>query len=159
MDEKDWDALNALMAQKKEQLNAFLTGMTEEMGVDEMVGKGELDGLQKGIQGITEDQADILASYLNSIRFMVGEQVGYLKKIAGVDTATEEVQQNYNPTLTTSKAIEELQKSMSQQEDNNPMIPHLKTIAEQTSAIHALLDSVTLSGHTRGGQGIKVFMD
>lgn len=159
MDEKEWDYLNALMAEKREQLDEYLKGMAQNMGVEEMAGQGELDTLQKGIQGITEDQADILASYLNSIRFMVGEQVGYLKKIAGVDNATEEVRQNYNPTLTTSKAIDDLQKSMSQQEDNNPMIPHLKTIAEQTSAIHALLDSVTLSGHTRGGQGIKVFID
>lgn len=159
MDEKDWDMLNTLMAEKREQLDEYLQGMAQNMGVEEMAGQGELDTLQKGIQGITEDQADILASYLNSIRFMVGEQVGYLKKIAGVDTATEEVQQNYNPTLTTSKTVDDLQKSMSQQEDNNPMIPHLKTIAEQTSAIHALLDSVTLSGHTKGGQGIKVFID
>ena len=40
-----------------------------------------LSGLQKGIQGITEDTAQIIEAYLNSVRGYVSEQVTYTKKI------------------------------------------------------------------------------
>lgn len=42
---------------------------------------GSLSALQKGIQGITEDTAQIIEAYLNSIRGMVSEQVTYTKKL------------------------------------------------------------------------------
>jgi DNA repair exonuclease SbcCD ATPase subunit len=42
---------------------------------------GGLSGLQKGIQGITEDTAQIIEAYLNSIRGYVSEQVTYTKRL------------------------------------------------------------------------------
>ena len=45
------------------------------------VGGDGLSGLQKGIQGITEDTAQIIEAYLNSIRAYTSEQVEYTKKI------------------------------------------------------------------------------
>jgi hypothetical protein len=42
---------------------------------------GSLSALQKGIQGITEDTAQIIEAYLNSIRGYVSEQVTHTRNI------------------------------------------------------------------------------
>ena len=132
MDDTEIDKSRGLMEEYGIRLNDYLTSATNALGLsaDLLGGNAELGTLQKGIQGITEDQADILASYLNSIRFIIGEHTGYLKKIAD----------NYNNTDTA-----------------NPMLGQLQLIVNQTTAIHDLLDSVTRAGHKDGGYGIKVF--
>ena len=43
---------------------------------------GELSGLEKGIQGMTEDQAEVLASYWNSCRFMLSSIDNNLASLA-----------------------------------------------------------------------------
>jgi hypothetical protein len=129
---KELDNFQNLWDEALPMMNTTLKSIVEQMGAtDEILKSGELGTLQKGIQGITEDQADILASYLNSIRFIIGEHTGYLKTIAS----------NYGDT-----------------EVPNPMLGQLQVIANQTSAIHTLLESVTKTGHPQGGFGIKVIM-
>jgi DNA repair exonuclease SbcCD ATPase subunit len=122
MVENDLPALNDL-------LKTFYSGFE-----DITAGEGELTGLQRGIQGITEQQADILASYLNSIRFIVTDSNTQLKAIVAAQT----------------------------QENNargeNPMVEQLKVIAQQTSAINTLLSSLVKGGHSMGGSGLKVFI-
>lgn len=95
--------------------------------------KDSLTGLQKGIQGITESTAEIIASYLNSIRFFVAD--------------------------TNSKITEYMKILSGDNESTNPMLSYLKVISKQTTAIYALLGSVTKNGHPSGGYGLKVFMD
>ena len=129
---KELDNFQNLWDEALPMMNTTLKSIVEQMGAtDEILKGGELGTLQKGIQGITEDQANILASYLNSIRFIIGEHTGYLKTIAS----------NYGDT-----------------EVPNPMLGQLQVIANQTSAIHTLLESVTKTGHPQGGYGIKVIM-
>ena len=112
------------------EASAALQALLESMGVaSDIRGKAEMDTLQKGIQGITETQADIIASYLNSIRFFVAEQNSYLQDIAMVQ-------------------------GVSQRE--NPMVEHLKVVAEQTTAIHNLLDNLLAPHPTQAGRGLKV---
>lgn len=113
-----------------EQLETYFRAM-EQAGVD-LDGTGEqLSGLQKGIQGITEAQADIIAAYLNSIRFYVADSNVKLNQLLAMQT-NEDIP--------------------------NPMLSQLKIIASQTTAINTLLGSVTKSGHSAGGRGIKVFI-
>ena len=59
-------------------LEAFLGTIHETVGG---LQSGELSFLQKGIQGITEDTAQIIEAYLNSIRGYVSEQVTHTKNI------------------------------------------------------------------------------
>ena len=73
---------------------------------------GGLSALQKGIQGITEQTAQVIEAYLNSVRMYVAT--------ISADTTSQ---------------------------------------LNEVKAIHRLLDSVTLGGHSRGGVGFKVFMD
>lgn len=92
----------------------------------------ELEGLQAGIKGITEDTAQALESLLNSIRFYVAQQ---------------------------HENIADLAKRVFSNDDfDNPMLAQLRIIANQTSAINSLLTSVSTGGHSMGGKGLKVFI-
>ena len=96
------------------------------------VGGAGLSGLTKGIQGITEDQADILAAYWNSVR-------GYT---ASIDSKMDLVLANLGAGT-----------------EDNPMLEQMRLVAKNTSAINTLLNSLVKGGHPQGGQGLKVFMD
>lgn len=96
------------------------------------VGGAGLSGLTKGIQGITEDQADILAAYWNSVR-------GYT---ASIDSKMDLVLANLGAGA-----------------EENPMLEQIRLVAKNTSAINTLLNSLVKGGHPQGGQGLKVFMD
>ena len=112
------------------RLNAYyesLGQMFQAAGVG-----GGLEGLQQGIQGVTEDTAEIIAAYMNTIRFDVAQQNNKLDTIVQtlqLDTAT------------------------------NPLIHNLRIVAQQTTDIREMLDSVVMANHPDGGSGIKVFMD
>lgn len=63
-------------------LEAFLGTIHETVGG--LQSSGELSALQKGIQGITEDTAQIIEAYLNSIRGYVSEQVTHTRNIYNI---------------------------------------------------------------------------
>ena len=91
-----------------------------------------LSGLQEGIQGVTEETAQIIEAYLNSIRFYIAQDNQNLAKLTQMFT---------------------------NEETENPMLSQLKIIATQTSAIRMVFDSVVRGGHSQGGFGVKVFID
>ena len=96
-------------------------------------GEGSLSGLAAGIQGMTEEQANILEAYWNSVR-------GYT---ANIDMNVSRIAQILG----------------SGGDSTNPQLQQLTLIAANTQATHQLLQSVTKSGHSQGGYGIKVFAD
>ena len=53
------------------ELNEKLKAFFQSLGLFGEQAAGELDGLQKGIQGVTEQTAEIIAAYMNSIRYYV----------------------------------------------------------------------------------------
>lgn len=124
--QKEWDKLSP-------QLNDLLHNLVDSLGISyELTNKaGELSGLQRGIQGITETQADVIAAYLNSLRFFVADNNSYLRTIAA---------------------------SYANTDVENPMVSQLRIIAQQTSAIHSLLDSLTAPHPSLSGRGLKVIM-
>ena len=90
---------------------------------------GDLTGLQKGIQGITETQAEEISAYLNSIRFFISQQNDTLLNLA--------------------------QRVLSVNDAENPIVAQLRIIATQTTAINELLNSLT-TPFGGGGRGFKV---
>lgn len=94
-------------------------------------GEGSLSGLAAGIQGMTEEQANILEAYWNSVRMYTANIDGNVERIANILGAGGSA--------------------------TNPQLQQLQIIAQHTQAIHTLLDNVTRSGHPQGGLGIKVF--
>lgn len=129
---KKWvDAVSNSLPQLNDALTRYFEAM-KQAGVDlSGGGQNELSGLQLGIQSVTEETAQIIEAYLNSIRFFVAEQTTYLSQIAS---------------------------SFGNTEMENPMVEQLRIIASQTTAINTLLQSLTRGGHTLGGVGLKVFI-
>lgn len=133
-DEKEFADTMELAKQIFPEFNEKMKQTLEEMGMTDWAGKNaELGSLSAGIQGMSEETADVISSYLNTIRFYVADSNTQLKALVaaqGIDTDTP-----------------------------NPMLSQLLVIAEQTRAIHDLLDSVVVGGHKMGRSGIKVFID
>lgn len=129
---KKWvNAVTTSLPQLNQALENYFTAM-QQAGVDLSGGTNDsLSGLQRGIQGVTEETAQIIEAYLNSIRFFVAEQNTYLSQIAA---------------------------SFGNAEVENPMVEQLRIIAAQTSAINSLLQGLVRGGHTLGGSGLKVFI-
>ncbi len=92
----------------------------------------QMSGLQRGIESLSEATGEILASYLNSIRFFVSEQNSILSNIANSLGATNA---------------------------NNPMLSELRVHTELIRSIRDGLNSMMRGGHRLGGMGLKIFMD
>lgn len=117
IDDKEQKDVFALADTVKGDLDDYLKEFYEKFGsLFTGVDDSGLSGLQRGIQGITESQADILASYLNSIRFYVSENNSMLSKYLDYQSETDEIE--------------------------NPMLGELRVISKQTSAINTLLEEV-----------------
>jgi len=112
------------------QLSQVLEEIAGTWGLE---GEGGLSGLAAGIQGMTEEQANILEAYWNSVR-------GYT---ANIDMNVSRIAQILGAGG----------------DSTNPQLQQLTLIAANTQATHQLLQSVTKSGHSQGGYGIKVFAD
>lgn len=123
------DSVTSSLPQLNQALENYFNAM-KQAGVDLGGGDSELSGLQRGIQGVTEETAQIIEAYLNSIRFFVSEQTTYLSQIAS---------------------------SFGNTEMENPMVSELKTQTELIRAIRDMFSSVIRNGHpTFGGAFIKV---
>lgn len=128
---KTWvDTVQKELPQLNEALEAYFKAM-EQAGVNLGETSDELSGLQRGIQGLSESTGQELAAYLNSIRFFVADTNTKLSQFVDAFFNTEGV---------------------------NPMLSQLRIIAEQTTAIHTLLDSLTTPHPTLSGRGLKVVL-
>lgn len=80
-----WDEMAPKM---NESLKSYFGVFDDILSVD----YGELSGLEKGIKGMTEDQAEILASYWNSCRFLLSNidttLTGIAERVLGGGTST-----------------------------------------------------------------------
>jgi hypothetical protein len=96
--------------------------------------EGGLSGLAAGIQGMSEEQANVLEAYWNSVR-------GYAASIdINVSRIADMLGANSNDIT-------------------NPQLQQLQLIAHNTASIQRMFESVVMRGHTRGQSGIRVFVD
>lgn len=80
--EDEYKNIDDVQSKVLKELDAFLEGYYERYGdLLESSEGGKLSALQKGIQGITEDTAQIIEAYLNSMRGYISEQVTYTKRL------------------------------------------------------------------------------
>lgn len=128
-----WQELQEINELKDLLLEQTNEQLKELAGVFGLGGEGSLSGLAAGIQGMTEEQANILEAYWNSVR-------GYT---ASIDMNVSRIAQILGAGG----------------DSTNPQLQQLTLIAANTQATHQLLQSVTKSGHSQGGYGIKVFAD
>lgn len=99
----------------------------KEAGLDTMPETGELSGLQRGIESVSESTAQIIEAYLNAIRMTVVDNGSKMSSVIS--------------------SLESISNSIS-----NTMVGYLRTVAEQTSSINALLEGV----RTSNTQAIRV---
>lgn len=102
----------------------------KQAGVDIYNTSSDLSGLQRGIQGITETQADEIAAYLNTLRFLVSNSVDLLTSFYNIFS---------NDTMA------------------NPMLSELRTQTGLIRTIKDMLGSVIGRGNsTHNGAYLKV---
>ena len=102
----------------------------KQAGVDIYNTSSDLSGLQRGIQGITETQADEIAAYLNTLRFLVSNSVDLLTSFYNIFS---------NDTMA------------------NPMLAELRTQTGLIRTIKDMLGSVIGRGNsTHNGAYLKV---
>lgn len=93
---------------------------------------GGLEALQASLQGMTEETADILAAYLNSVRFYVADN---------------------------NQLLQNLLSGLTIDNNSNPMLQQLKIVAANTNAISSMFSDIYKgAGHDDGGAYIKVRM-
>lgn len=123
IDTDEMKAIQDASVVTKEKLAEFFEFMQEQYGIANM-GESGLSGLSKGIQGITETQADILAAYWNAVRFDVSA-----------------IRQRFDEYLATQGLSE----------DANPMMTVLNSQLEQLKAIRGVLDDAIAGGDSTTG--------
>ena len=131
IDQAEWDAIVETAKKANIDLDKFLNGyraMFEELSLGS---EGGLSGLQKGISGMSEQQAEILTAYWNSVR-------GYT---ASIDSKMDLILAN-----------------MGGGAENNPMLEQLISQTSWLSKIHNILDGLTTSSSGVVGRRIKVTM-
>lgn len=77
----DWQNIWDVAKKANVDLDAFLQGWYDMFGGLSDGASGGLSALQKGIQGVSEETAQVIEAYLNSIRGYVSEQVTHTRNI------------------------------------------------------------------------------
>lgn len=78
------DALRDKLAQVAPELNAALESIFGSLGLIGDNAESDLTGLQRGIQGVTEQTAEIIAAYMNSLRFYSIDSNTQIRRIASI---------------------------------------------------------------------------
>lgn len=131
--DKEFDAIGKLQEEQLDKLDKFMEDWYSRYG--EYLEVGEMSGLQRGIEGVSESTAQIIEALLNSMRFYVADSNTQLKTLVAAQVGASDAN------------------------TPNPMLAQLQIIAKQTAAIYELFDSVVGTGHPRGRSGIRVFVD
>lgn len=109
-----------------EDMNAFW----ERLGINLTGTTSNLSGLAAGIQGVTEETAQILEALLNSMRFYVAD---------------------------TNEQIKSILNTMNGANDENPFLKELKNQTKYLASIDKRLDSVISATKRASGSHINVF--
>ena len=103
----------------------------ERMGLEwNSSSSSSLSGLAAGIQGVTEETAQVVEAYLNSMRYYVADTNKELRNM---------VLQLLNPA------------------SDNAFLSELKAQTAQLNMLNKTLNSLVRAGHSKGGSGLKVF--
>ena len=127
-----WDEIQGIMDTATEQFPAFSAELEEFFRRFGGFGEGSLSGLAAGIQGMTEEQANILEAYWNSVRMYTASIDGNVSRIA-------EMLGVGGPST-------------------NPMLAQLQNIANNTAFIPQIYDLLNSVRRNNGnGQGFVTY--
>lgn len=128
MSESEYDALLTMVKTASEGMNEYMKGLAASIG---FLGTGEtkLSGLQEGIQGMTEQTAEVLAAYANSLRLIESQQLSVLQDLAA--------------------------RVLSSDGAANPVLAELRRQTAYLDNIHSLLNSIIERG-SAGGRALRI---
>lgn len=134
LDDEDYDILKKQYEIGGKNFDEFASRLLESLGFKGGEAEDVLSGLQKGIQGVTEQTAEIIEAYLNSLRFFVNDTNIKLTTLLEAFTNTDGI--------------------------NNPILRELKAQTKLLDGIKSVLDGVvSLSGFPSGGNALKIVMN
>lgn len=167
------DKYNQAMDRVEDELNKYEVSMKET---------NESEGLSKGIKGITEDTAQLLASYLNAIRASVALQEIYMKNIDTNVAGIYQAMGGADITSTTTISPEFIQAFSEPMRLNNTLLANIDLNMSNVFSVTAnslaqlvliqsntynmlvevrrsndIIESVIAPGHSKGGYGVKVY--
>lgn len=99
--DEEWEAILDLIDETLSGDYSYIDKILERLGLKSKENQFEYDTLQKGIQGITENTAQIIASYMNSVRVEVVTIRTLLEKQYGKASSQSEM----NPMIDVRDAI------------------------------------------------------
>ena len=116
------------------QMDAFMedfTKMFEDLfGMSWGDSASQLSGLAAGIQGVTEETAQVIEAMLNSMRFYVAD---------------------------TNKELKNIVMTLTNPPSDNVFLSELKAQTAQLEMLNKTLNGLVRAGHRMGGRGLKVF--
>lgn len=127
------EAMNWMTTDGLPQMDSFLEDFAEyfeQMGVSWNNSSSKLSGLAQGIQGVTEETAQIVEALLNSMRYYVADTNAQLRQM---------VTSFINPP------------------SDNVFLTEMRAQTNELRSIHSTLKGLIKGGHPRGGSGVKVF--
>ena len=133
LDYDEAERLRQMVDDTMPMLNETMKQIAEAYGIVADESEGALSGLQKGIQGVTEETAQIIEALLNSMRYYTADSNTQLRNIYLLLSGNESMP--------------------------NPMLSELRLQTAQLRTMNRLILNVTASGHPKGGDGIKIFMN
>lgn len=131
MSTEEMERIRQMAKNNSADFDRYMQTVAETLGIVGGIGSGELDGLSKSIQGITENTAEIIASYLDSIRFYVADSNLKITQLAALASADPKV---------------------------NPILFELQSQTGFLMEIRDMFNSVLKAGHSKGGFGVKCFI-
>lgn len=94
--QSELDEINKFAEQQLPSWNKALKNFAQSLGFLGDQAEGELDGIQKGIQGVTEQTAEIIAAYMNTIRYYV---IDNNTKLGQIISALQDSTGTFNPMV------------------------------------------------------------
>ena len=129
IDSSEENAIDKIEEDTKKKLDEFYAWANDKYDLSKMK-DGELSGLQAGIQGITEEQADILEAYWNEVRFDISAIRRQIEQYFSTDSASE-----------------------------NPMLAYIKSTSETVGLIHTLIKDINATSAVNGSSGFRVYVN
>lgn len=133
--------IKKLKDQNLEAYNEYLKKMFEMLGVNQ-TGTSNISSLQQGIQSVTEATAQALESIINSIRYYLATQQADVRVIK--DTL---LQRLGGIASQSGDSANNIMVSLMQQQ-----VGYLRQVCDNWSSVMKL-------GHSKGGAGLKVFLN
>lgn len=153
LSESELAKINALKEANLKAYDEYVSSLVDSLGLLPSNVDDNLDALQQGIEGISEQTAEALESLLNSIRFFLATQQG---DVAAIRTLLESRYGGLATLANTQSAVQADETSESSA--SNPMLTELKAQTGYLKKLSDNFDGAFTSSQSSKGKGLRVYV-